>query len=111
MNLSINIPDEMAPYADDIEFFVTLMVRKLHTNRHKGTGKQLNLKSMAHFARGELAEVEQALAEQGQFEVAVECADVANFAFLMARSALNMTREEFVQSKSVKALPDVKGGK
>lgn len=111
MKLSFNIPDEMAPYAEDIEFFVTLMVRKLHTNRHKGTGKELNVKQMLQFAKGELIEVEEALMTQGQFEVAVECADAANFAFLIARSTLNMTREEFIDTKKRPMLPALEGKK
>lgn len=99
MNLTIAIPDEMAPYAEDVAFFVTLMVRKLHTNRHKGTDKSMSLRMGIEGLEGELNETKEALATQGQFEVAVECADIANFAFLTARSALNMTREDFIKEK------------
>jgi len=107
MKLELDIPEEMAPYADDIKFFVTIMVRKLHTNRHKGTGTELNIRSMLNFARGELGETEEALKKEGQFEVAVECADVANFVFLAARSALNMTRKEFETARTRPVLDPV----
>lgn len=94
--LSVYLPEELRPYKEDLEFFVSLMVRKLHTNRHKGTGMDnLHPVKLLQAATHEIAEAHEAVAHKGQFEAAVECADVANFAFLAAMTSLQMTREQF----------------
>lgn len=94
-NLSVYLPNDMLPYKDDLEFFVSLMVRKLHANRHKGTGMDLDPAVMLLGASSEINEVWDAMAYKGQFETAVECADVANFVFLTAMASLGMTRQDF----------------
>lgn len=94
--MSVHLPKEMLPYKEDLEFFVSLMVRKLHTNRHKGTDVgSLNPVLLLRAAAHEISEAHEAIADKGQFEAAVECADVANFAFLAAMASLHMTREDF----------------
>ena len=93
--LEIHLPPEMEPYRADLEFFFSTMVRKLHTNRHKGTGHFSPVVALDGLEQ-EVLEARQAL-KQGQFEFGVECADIANFAFLAARSAWEMTREDFVK--------------
>lgn len=94
--LSVYLPEELQPYKDDLEFFVSLMVRKLHTNRHKGTGVgNLNPVKLLSAATNEITEAREAIAHKGQFEAATECADVANFAFLAAMASLQMTRQDF----------------
>lgn len=93
--LSVYLPEELQPYKEDLEFFVSLMVRKLHTNRHKGTGVDLNPVFMLEAADHEIDEAKEAIRGKGQFEAATECADVANFAFLAAMASLGMTREDF----------------
>lgn len=100
--IRIALPPEMEPYRDDLEYFVATMVRKLHTNRHKSTGKDLDVKSMIKGARIELTEANVSLAEEGQFEFTVECVDVANFMFLAARAAWDMTRKEY---DAMRAMP------
>lgn len=95
VKIQINIPDEMEPYAADLGYFVETMVRKLHTNRHKGVGNDLRPDDMLNSAQSELEEAWGALISEGQFEFAVECADLANFAFLASRSAWNLTREQY----------------
>lgn len=98
-DVTIHLPEEMRDYATDLQYFVNTMVRKLHTNRHKGTSKKLPLSIALKLARAEIKEAKQALKEQGQFEFSVECVDVANFAFLAARSAWDMTRVEFEEER------------
>lgn len=95
MMLNIYLPDELAEFKADLEYFVNTMLRKLHTNRHKGTGMGVRPDVMVARATEEIAEVWEAMGNEGQFETAVECADVANFMFLAAMSSLNMTREQF----------------
>lgn len=93
--LSVYLPEELQSYKEDLEFFVSLMVRKLHTNRHKGTGVDLNPVEMLKAASHEIAEAHEAIEFKGQFETAVECADVANYVFLAASASLGMTRQDF----------------
>lgn len=95
MKLEIYLPDEMEPYKEDMQFFVSLMVRKLHTNRHKGVGLSLRPDEMVSRATDEIQEVWEAMVNEGQFETAVECADAANFLFLAAMASLQMTRQDF----------------
>lgn len=94
-DLRVALPPEMEPYRSDLEYFFATMVRKLHTNRHKGTGVDLNPKDMLKGAHVELCEAKAALHEEGQFEFGVECVDVANFMFLAARAAWHLTREDY----------------
>lgn len=98
-DITISIPEEMGDYSNDLRYFFDTMVRKLFTNRHKGFSKDFDINGLIGGARKELNEVEQALDGQGQFEVAVEAADVANFAFLIGLAALTMTREDFDLSR------------
>lgn len=93
--LTVYLPTEIEAYKEDLEFFISVMVRKLHTNRHKGVGVNLSPAEMLEAAEAEIVEARGAMTTQGQFETAVECADVANFAFLAAMASLQMTREEF----------------
>lgn len=100
MKIKVHLPEEMSAYKEDLEFFVSLMVRKLHANRHKGVSTDLDPAEMVKKATNEIEEVWGAMATQGQFETAVECADVANFVFLAAMASLRMTREEFKRGHS-----------
>jgi hypothetical protein len=97
--LTVYLPPEMEPYKGDLEFFVATMVRKLHVNRHKGTGSDLHPGRMLVLLEEELDEAVKARHQSGQFEFGVECIDIANFAFLAARGAWQMTREEYDQSR------------
>lgn len=111
--LSVYLPEELQPYKEDLEFFVSLMVRKLHTNRHKGTGVDLNPVDMLKAAEHEINESYEAIRDKGQFEAATECADVANFAFLAAMASLQMTRQDFkaMTKESLRhAMPQVPPG-
>ena len=97
--LKIHLPPEMEEYKADLEYFVATMVRKLHTNRHKGTSLDLCPSKMLDLSTVEIFEAREALKQSGQFEFSVECADVANFAFLAARGCWNMTREQYDKEK------------
>lgn len=97
--ININVPPEMEEYEDDLRFFFEVMIRKLFTNRHKGFSKELNLNEMLRGCLGEIDEMAEAIRKEGQFEVAVEAADAANFAFLMALTTMHMTRQEFEESR------------
>lgn len=93
--LRVPLPAEMEPYKDDMEYFVSSMVRKLHVNRHKGTSKQLSVPALIKQMKVEIDELERAIDKEGQFDAPLEAADVANFAFLTAIAIWHMTREQF----------------
>lgn len=94
-NIEIHLPEEIKDYAPDLHFFFSTMVRKLHTNRHKGTNHKDTPDVMVAEGLREIEEVWRAMSKEGQFETAVECVDVSNFMFLAARACWNMTRQQF----------------
>lgn len=101
MNHELNIPitEELLLFKDDLEYFVSTMVRKLHTNRHKGFAENETLHGLLLGMGKEVAELVKALQEEGQFEAVVEAVDIANFAFLIAMKAMQMTRQEFEEAR------------
>lgn len=99
VELKVNLPAEMAPYKAELEYFFTIMVRKLYTNRHKGFSKDFDLTMLRRGLNSEVSELEEAIREKGQFEVSIEAADVANFGFLVSLAALHMDRSTFDKSR------------
>lgn len=97
--ITIPVPAEMAEYEDDLRYFFETMVRKLFTNRAKGFNKSFDMNALIGGMRGEILEIEKALDEEGQFDVAVEAADAANFAFLIGLASLHMTRGQFEEQR------------
>lgn len=104
-SLNVPIPEEMEPYRDDLEYFFVTMVRKLHVNRHKGTSKDTSLGRLMQGLDAERAEVNKALHNEGQFDVPLELADVANFAFLASRTIWHMTRQEYDETRMAMKTP------
>lgn len=100
--LLIPLPVEMEPYRADLGYFFQTMVRKLHVNRHKGTSNTLSLEMLFAGLQGEIAELEVAVAKEGQFDAPLEAADVANFAFLIAQTIWHMTREQWEEGQGVR---------
>lgn len=84
MILTVEMPDEMAMYAEDIQEFVGLMVHKLHKNMHKGRWEELSLASAYMALMEESDELHRAIREQNTDEAYLEAADVANFAMIIA---------------------------
>lgn len=99
--IKVPVPPEMVAYRNDLEYFFQTMIRKLYTNRHKGFDRQFDMAGLLKALKSEVAEVEKALAEEGQFDVAVEAADVANIGFLIALMSWHMTREQFDKNRAV----------
>lgn len=93
--IRVFLPKEMESYRGDLEFFVSTMVRKLHSNRHKGDNRAPDPVVMLDRAKDELFEARDAITNEGQFAAAVEFIDAANFMFLGARGLWDMTREDF----------------
>lgn len=91
----INVPDEIAEYAPDLQYFMQTMVQKLHTNRHKGFCTNNDLPASLNSLSAEVDETYEAVVNGGQFECFVECADVANQAWLVGLVATRMTRRDW----------------
>lgn len=82
--MHVYLPPELEPFEGDLRFFFDLMIRKLHMNRHKGFGENSNMQSLLAGLQREHYELLEAAMNESQFECALEAADVANFAFLIA---------------------------
>lgn len=93
--MNITLPAEIEHYEGELRFFIELMVWKLHTNRHKGFGEGKSVSEMFARMQDEAKELSDAISSESQFDVALESADVANFAFLTALVALRQTKEDF----------------
>ena len=99
-DLVVHIPPEMEPYRADLQFFVSTMVRKLHVNRHKGVTVDLDIGRMLDGVIRETKETQDALGNADQFQFGVECADVANFAFLAACAAWAKDRRTYNEERN-----------
>lgn len=100
--MKIHLPEEIAHYEPELRFFFDLMVRKLHTNRHKGFGDDVTLEDLFKMLNAERIELMDAFngkRNEGQFELAMEAVDVANFSFLIGLVALRMTKEDFEKAR------------
>lgn len=93
--MDIHVPESIAHYEPELRYFFDSMVQKLNTNRHKGLVEGVTILDMVAGLKGELLELEQALATEGQFDVHMEAVDVANFAWLVSLMAMRMDRGQF----------------
>lgn len=104
--MNIFLPQELKDipgFEDDLHFFIDLMVRKLHLNRHKGFVKGKTLQDLWDKHKDESQELYKALCDESQFNVALECSDSANFSFLIGLACLQMTKVEFeMEQKGIK---------
>lgn len=87
--ITVELPAEMQQYTEDIQQFLALMVHKLHKNVHKGRWESLSVNDAFELMRGEMRELRHAVFEHNRDEIYLECADVANFAMIIA----SITRE------------------
>lgn len=94
--ITLFIPDELEHVAGDIRRFMDAMLYKLRLNSHKSNGRK-----WADATQGqrfdkllrETEELRDAICERNAVEVLLEAADVANFALILANSALEKPNE------------------
>lgn len=98
--MDIHLPEEIKAYEPELKFFFDNMVRKLHINRHKGFGDGKTIKEMKSQLWGEMNELSIAMEDEGQFEALMECADVANQAWLLGMIMLRQTKLEFEEQRN-----------
>ena len=94
-SLKLNLPESLVPHKAHIQFFMQMMIIKLHTNSHKGFAEGVPFKKLMEGLMGEYLEFRDALKEEGQFSATAEAADMANFALLLGTRALTLTRDEY----------------
>lgn len=82
--LVIDLPDELAPFSNDLRRFVDAMVFKLRKNVHKGRWEDYSLEDGVRLLNDEMQELRQAVGEGNTVEVMLEGADVANMALIVA---------------------------
>ncbi len=80
----ILLPKGTEEYAEDITFFVGLMLEKLHKHRHKGHWDRINIKEALIQLEEEVVELKEAIRLGDSYETYREAADVANFAMIIA---------------------------
>lgn len=93
--MHLNVPDSLRPHEAKIRFVFELMIMKLDINRHKGFIDDCSPYSLFDGLKGETKELLKALGDGAQFDVALECADVANMAVLLAISCLSYSKEDY----------------
>ena len=78
------------PYFVDLEavdMFAELMMEKLRRNRHKAHWKHVDKTWLLGRLKDELKELEEAMEAGDSLSLVYECADVANFAMMIANNA------------------------
>lgn len=100
MSITIHLPSDIEQYGPDLQFFIDMMVRKLHVNRHKGFVDGKTAEFLVDRLNSEILELKEALNGHSQFDVALECVDVSNQAFLLALACLYKTKDEFEKGQN-----------
>ena len=83
-SITFELHGDMEQYAGDIQQFVSLMLHKLHKNVHKGRWEGVNTGDAFIYLSDEVIELYDALRAKNAEETYLECADVANFAMIIA---------------------------
>jgi NTP pyrophosphatase (non-canonical NTP hydrolase) len=87
--LSITLFPGCDQYAADLKLFFDAMMFKLYKNRHKGHwNNKYSLDSAYRALEVELRELHDSLRTDNLFHLIEECADVANFALILASVAM-----------------------
>ena len=78
-------------YKEDLEWFVKEMVKKLDENNHKGSWKDIPINRLIDLLNWEVEELEDETYDiDSNYEnIIKECADIANFAMMIAERAKN----------------------
>lgn len=101
-HMRVHLPDEIAEYEGDVQFFVDMMIRKLHMNRNKGFAEGLDFNTAIGLIEGELRELTLAVTRgEPQFAALAEAVDVANTALLAGLVLMRATKPEYQALKQM----------
>lgn len=87
-SLVVNLPDEVAPYADDLRRFVDAMVYKLKVHHKKGRWEDKSVEEYMPLLEGEVKELKEAVEGGNMVEILTEAADCANMALIVSAIAI-----------------------
>lgn len=87
-SITVSIPKEVEPYADDIRRFVDAMVYKLKVHHKKGRWEDKTVQDYAPLLYGEVRELDEAMNGGNLLEILTEGADVANMAMIISAIAI-----------------------
>jgi len=79
-----------------VEWFAEQMVKRLDEHQHKGGWRDCTFARLIQELEGHVEDLHYNLLEQGrgEFEVVRECADIANFAMMIADNFVEGTNDE-----------------
>ena len=97
--IEVFIPKELEAVEDDIRRFFDCMVFKLRKNAHKGDWEGMTTSQALNYLRGEVSELTAAIEEGSSAEIAMESADVANFALMASSIAFRSRAARFRQQE------------
>lgn len=86
--LSVNLPEEVVAYREDIRRFLDAMIYKLRLNAHKGRWENDGVEDRLPKLLEEFEELKEAVEGGNMIETLLEAADVANFAMIIAAIAV-----------------------
>ena len=93
--LNIHLPREIEEYGPELQQFFNIMILKLKLNRHKGFVEDQTVEGLIGRVIDETEELTKSAVGGTQEELLMECADVANLAFLTQLCALRMNKTHF----------------
>ena len=95
MEIKIHLPDDVAEYGPDLEFFMSLMVRKLYMNRHRGWADNMSINDGLEGVAREFEEMVDAIRGESSFSAIVEAVDVANMALIVYLTLSRQIRPQY----------------
>ena len=85
VRLTFELEGEMTQYASDIDLVVRVMLRKLQKNTHKGRWENMSVEQAFDLLAEEVLELKDAIEDDSPSDAVMdECADVSNFAMIIA---------------------------
>lgn len=87
-SITVAIPTEVEPYAEDLRRFIDAMVYKLRVHHRKGRWDGKTVEEYMPLLQGEVEELEDAIGMNNMLEIITEAADVANMALIISAIAI-----------------------
>lgn len=90
--ITVSIPKEVEPYAQDIRRFVEAMVYKLSVHSSKGRWENRPIADVLDALEGEVKELRDAVQRGNMVEILLEAADVGNYGLIASAIAVERGR-------------------
>lgn len=96
--MKIFIPTNLSNHEPELKRHVEAMVYKLRKNAHKGKWEGVTIDELFSLMVDEMKELHAAINEGTSIEIALEAADISNFAMMIAAVAIEGRQSANVQS-------------